>query len=194
MKKYTSAVQSTKKDFDQNSAYLCTGSKQSEYFYCMHIIIVEMLLVVIELPQLPLLLLLKLHVHRKVCAGAAAAAELFIIVCRMTHFVAVDYCTWFQCLFSLCERDLFWMHPLAVLSRCRIVKPRFTYNSILVMHVMNPRIYGHAQSQCGRQPIAAKTFWYFIYLFIFFSPHLRVLSSHFFFLSSSLDLIQIQGQ
>ena len=93
MKKYTSAVQSTKKDFDQNSAYLCTGSKQSEYFYCMHIIIVEMLLVVIELPQLPLLLLLKLHVHRKVCAGAAAAAELFIIVCRMTHFVAVDYCT-----------------------------------------------------------------------------------------------------
>ena len=39
----------------------------------MHIIMLEMLLAVVKLQQLPLLLLLKLHVH-KICSGAAAAA------------------------------------------------------------------------------------------------------------------------
>ena len=50
-----------------------------------------MLLAVVELTQLPLLLLLlKLHVH-KGYAGADIAVLLFVIVCRMTQIVAVVY-------------------------------------------------------------------------------------------------------
>ena len=40
----------------------------------MHVVILEMLLAIVELPQLPLLLFLKLHVHTKICAGAAAVS------------------------------------------------------------------------------------------------------------------------
>ena len=40
----------------------------------MHIIIREMLLAVVELPEMPFLLLLKLRVYSKSCAGASAAA------------------------------------------------------------------------------------------------------------------------
>ena len=41
----------------------------------MPIIMLGVLLAVVELPQLPLLLLLKLHVHNDRCAGAAAAVR-----------------------------------------------------------------------------------------------------------------------
>ena len=59
----------------------------------MHIILLqEMLLAVAELPQLPILLFVKLHVHNKSGAGAAAAVFCHR-VCRMTPFVAVVYCT-----------------------------------------------------------------------------------------------------
>ena len=59
--------------------------------YSMHIIIREMLLAVVELPQLPLQqLLLKLNIRNKSCAGAAAAAAAaaFVIVCRMAQLTS----------------------------------------------------------------------------------------------------------
>ena len=62
------------------------------------IIILEMLLAVVELQQLPLLLLLTLHIHKKVVRGLLLLL-LFVIVCLMTHFVAVFFAPDFSVFF-----------------------------------------------------------------------------------------------
>ena len=70
---------------------------------------------------------------------------LFVIVCcRMTNFVAGSLNLIPVFFFSSFKRDFFLMYPLAVLSHLR---PRFAY-------ILGN--YGHARSQGGRQPAAAK--------------------------------------
>ena len=65
----------------------------------MHIIILETLLAIFELPHLPLLLLLKSHVPSKSCARAAAAVALVrhyvpdyaIRCCGLLHLMPVFF-------------------------------------------------------------------------------------------------------
>ena len=52
----------------------------------------ETTLAIVELPHLPRLLLLKFHVQES-CAGLVLLLSVFVIVCRMTQFVAAVYCT-----------------------------------------------------------------------------------------------------
>ena len=71
---------------------LCTGSGQSE-----NIILLEMALNAVDLPQLPLLLSLKLHVLKS-CAGASATSV--VVRHRVSDdefFIAAVYCALFQC-------------------------------------------------------------------------------------------------
>ena len=120
----------------------------------MHVIALEMLLAVVELQQLPLLLLLlKLHITCiKVVRGLLLL--LFAIVCRMTQFVVVAF---LQLIPVFIQTRFIPMHPLAVLSH---KQPRFKRNHILIIHVTHPRNYRHAGRQSGRQPAAAKPSWY----------------------------------
>ena len=83
----------------------------------MHIIILETALAVVELPQLPLLLLLKLHVHKS-CAGASATA---VVVrhrvpddafgcCCLLHLIPVFV--------SLCSNTIYLNVPLGSAIAC----------------------------------------------------------------------------
>ena len=83
--------------------------KAKSKYYWMAIIIMEVLLAVVELPQLPLLLLLKFDVHNDSCAGAVRGLLLlFVMVWWMTQFIAVVYSSG---LFSLFKHDLFLCTP-----------------------------------------------------------------------------------
>ena len=61
---------------------VCTGSGQIE-----NIILLEMALNAVDLPQLPLLLLLN-YTYSRVVRGLLLLLLLFVIVCRMTNFIA----------------------------------------------------------------------------------------------------------
>ena len=73
-----------------------------------------MLLAVVELPQLSLLLLLKLHVSKR-CAGLLL---LFVIVCRMTQFVLRFIAIDSSVFFSLFKHELFFMYPRGSVVAC----------------------------------------------------------------------------
>ena len=114
-----------------------------------------MLLAVVELPQLPLLLLLKIHVRNKSCVEAVAAS-VGVIVCRMTSPVDVVYCT---CLFSiLFKHGLFTIYPLAVSSHVHLDLPIILQSPCISCSLEK---YGHARSQGGRQPESVMPPWNF---------------------------------
>ena len=83
-----------------------------------------------------------------VCCYTAAMLLLlllFIIVCRMTKFVVVVHCIWFQCFFLLIQTRFIFNVPLGstVAFTASIFYLKYT-------HSIHPRYYGHAWSQGGR--------------------------------------------
>ena len=82
----------------------------------MPIFMLEILLAVVKLPQLPLLLFLKCHVHDDRCAGAVAAAvrrrvpDDAICCCGLLQLIPVFF-------LFIQTRFVFNAAPLAVLSR-----------------------------------------------------------------------------
>ena len=107
------------------------------YTICVHIIMLDMLLAVVQLQQLLLLLLLKLHAHKS-CSGAATAvavvrhrvpdvaicccvffapdSSFFFFVIQTRIFVNVPLgsavaCTASTCLYSYTHSILYLMHP-----------------------------------------------------------------------------------
>ena len=95
-----------------------------------------MLIAVVELQQLPFLLLLKLHI-RKRCVGAAAV----VVVRHRVQDDAICCCVYFAAdssvSFPLSKHDLYmYMNVVAVLSH---VQPRFARNPILIIHITHPQ-------------------------------------------------------
>ena len=87
------------------------------YTIYVRVVILEMLLAVVELQQLPLLLL-KLHVHKN-CSGAFASAFVVVVIaCRMTQFVAVFFSHLIPVFFFLYLKTIYVKVPLGSAVAC----------------------------------------------------------------------------
>ena len=116
----------------------------------MPIVILEVLLAVVELPQLPLLLLLKLHVHNSSWGCCCCCSSSCDAICWCGLLQLIPSSVFSSCSNTNCVLCTAWQCCLVY----SLGLPIMLYlQSICIMH---PRNYGHARSQGGRLPAEAK--------------------------------------